>query len=469
VRPQSPPWSLGVKLGLGLFLLMAGAMAMVYFAIVPRLESRLVNSTFDSLRRSIPIVQAAQGDPQDVVDLFDGQLNARVALIRRLSSETLTTFADSGDAAAELDEDPVVLEAAQSGEVAQGLVERDDREFVEVASAVSTANGQVIFLLSAPLAPRLTAVNVVRRDLLVFGGVALAASWLIGAAAAVRFTRRIRRLEAAADRIAGGDFALAIVDTGQDEVAELAHSFERMRQRLAQLDGARREFIANASHELRTPLFALSGFLELLADEEVDEATRRDFIETSRGQVERLTRLAADLLDLSRLDAGHLGLASEAVDLRAVAAALTSEFGALAEAGGHPLRADAPGQVIALGDEGRVMRIGRALVENALRHTPRGTSIEVSARVWVERAELAVHDDGPGVGPTDQGRVFERFYRGAESAAEGSGIGLAIAQELAHHMGGNIELRSEPGSTTFALVLKRSTPARPFPRENALV
>jgi signal transduction histidine kinase len=114
------------------------------------------------------------------------------------------------------------------------------------------------------------------------------------------------------------------------------------------------------------------------------------------------------------------------------------------------------------------VRIGRSLVENALRHTPPGTSVELRASIWVDRAQLSVHDDGPGIAAVDQDRVFERFYRGEGSAAEGSGIGLAIARELAQRMGGGIELRSEAGSTTFTLTLTRAEVGA-FPRENVLV
>src|SRR5204863_8094129 len=123
--------------------------------------------------------------------------------------------------------------------------------------------------------------------------------------------RRIRRLEAAAERIAAGDLDAPVHDEGRDELGELAAAFERMRRRLAQLDDARRAFIANASHELRTPLFSLGGFLELLDDEELDEATRAEFIATMSEQVERLTRLAADLLDLSRIDSGRVRIERE--------------------------------------------------------------------------------------------------------------------------------------------------------------
>jgi signal transduction histidine kinase len=471
VRSLWSPRSLGLKLGLVLFLIVAGAMAIVYFAIVPRLENRLVNTTYDTLERSVATVDIGLRSNQRlayprVADTFEDQLNARVAVFEPLTDDSLVLVADSYEAPAELADAPILLEAARTGKAVRGRSERGGREFAEVAAPAPSLPGTYM-LLSAPLANRLSAVTVVRRDLLIFGGVALAASWIVGAVAATRLTRRIRRLESATERIAAGDFEAPIAAEGNDELAELARGLDRMRVRLADLDRARREFIGNASHELRTPLFALGGFLELLADEDLDEATRRDFLETARGQVDRLTRLATDLLDLSRLDAGQREFGSEPVDLGATAVSLAEEFGPLAEATGHELRA-VDGGAVGVGDAERVLRIGRALVENALRHTPAGTSVELRASIWVDRAQLSVHDDGPGLAPADQERVFERFYRGEGSAPEGSGIGLAIARELAQRMGGTIELRSEPGSTTFTLVLDRAAVAA-FPRENALV
>jgi signal transduction histidine kinase len=468
-----PPLSLGVKLGLVLFLLVAGAMGIVYFAVVPRLESKLVDSTLSELRQAsrlqVDIFASAEPvDYQRFARILDSQVNARVALLVELQGSTLTPYADSRAplTSSDLLGNATAAEAYRTGEVTEGRTQRDGRDFAELARPIGE---NAVLLLSAPLADRLAAVNVVRRDVLVYGGLALAAAWLAGALLSLKLSHRIRRLEAAADRIAGGDFDAPVVDSGQDELAELARSFERMRVRLSQLDGARREFIANASHELRTPLFALGGFLELLVDEELDEATRRDFLETARGQVDRLTRLATDLLDLSRLDAEALGLASEPVDLAEAAAALAEEFGPLAEANEHLLTVSAAGDVVALADGERVLRIGRSLVENALRHTPAGTTVELRAAIWVDKAQLSVHDDGPGIPPDEQERVFDRFYRGERNAAEGSGIGLAIARELAMRMDGTIELRSEPGATTFTLVLRRAHATAPFPRENALV
>jgi signal transduction histidine kinase len=262
------------------------------------------------------------------------------------------------------------------------------------------------------------------------------------------FARRIRRLETAAERIAAGRFDVAVIDRSADELGELARAFDRMRLRLSQLERARREFIGNASHELRTPLFSLRGFIELLTDEDLDEPTRREFLETMREQVDRLQRLAEDLLDLTRLDAGRIRIERRVVDLRELAQDLCDEFRAVAVATQHELTLDA-GDAQALGDEERVLRIGRALLENAFKHTPEGTRVQVRSA----GSTLAVADEGPGIPPEHAGHVFERFYRVDGARASGSGLGLAIARELAAAMGGTLDLTSTASRTTFTLHL----------------
>ena len=252
-----------------------------------------------------------------------------------------------------------------------------------------------------------------------------------------------------------------MVDHGSDEVGQLARTFERMRLRLANLDRARGEFIANASHELRTPLFSLGGFLELLDDPDLDEATRDEFVGQMREQVARLTKLATNLLDLSRLDAGRLTVAREPLDLSELAGELVAEFGPRAAAAGASPRAPPaePG-VAAQGDGERVLQIGRVLVENALVHTPAGTTVRVSTAVDGGRATLTVANDGPAIPAEAQERIFERFYRLDGGRASGSGLGLAIARELAEVMGGRIELDSRDGWTLFTLVLSADVPER---------
>jgi len=276
---------------------------------------------------------------------------------------------------------------------------------------------------------------------------------LLGYGGAWMFARRIRKLERAADRIAGGRFDEPVRDSGGDELGDLAAAFERMRERLAQLDDARREFVANASHELRTPLFSLAGFLELLDDEDLDEPTRLEFLDSMREQVGRLTKLASDLLDLTRLDAGRLTVEREPIDLASLGEDLVEEFGPAAGASGHALELAAGQSVVALGDELRALQIGRILVENALRHTPPGTAVRVRAVRRDGSAVLEVEDEGPGIPPERQEQLFERFFRLEGTRASGSGLGLAIGKELAELMDGMLRLDSGPGRTVFSLEL----------------
>ena len=245
-----------------------------------------------------------------------------------------------------------------------------------------------------------------------------------------------------------------MADDSLDELGELARAFDRMRLRLAQLDDARREFIANASHELRTPLFSLGGFLELMDDEDLDEDTRAEFLAAMREQVARLTRLATDLLDLSRLDAGRIRIERQEFDLEPLAHTVADEFSPVALANDHSLEVvSGNGSVPALGDPERVLQIGRLLVENAIVHTPPGTPVRLRVYDGDGRAVLSVEDQGPGIPEGAGEQVFERFYRAEGGRSSGSGLGLAIARELAVLMGGTIEVDSRPGRTVFSLAL----------------
>jgi signal transduction histidine kinase len=288
---------------------------------------------------------------------------------------------------------------------------------------------------------------------LLSAGAALAIALLLGYGGAWIFARRIRRLERAADRIASGDFEEPVRDSGGDELGDLAVAFERMRVRLAQLDDARREFVANASHELRTPLFSLAGFLELIDDEGLDEATRLEFLDSMREQVDRLTKLASDLLDLTRLDAGRLRVEREPVDLGALSEELAEEFAPTAAASSHELAVQSLDRAVGLGDELRTLQIGRILVENALRHTAPGTAVWVRALTRDGCAVLEVEDEGGGIPSERQEQLFERFFRLDGTRASGSGLGLAIARQLAELMEGSVSVESVPGRTIFAFQL----------------
>jgi signal transduction histidine kinase len=453
--------SVGTRLSLALLAIVAAGLAFVYMIVVPSLEDRLVDGKLDQLANAAPGIAQQYRNTEirgDVLENAEASTNARVLVYYEIERGLLGVRDDSGDerGLAPYENDRVAAEALRTERVVRGTPEHQGDRFAEVAYPFfERGSERRVLLLSAPLRDQLETVDLVEQRLLIAGVLVLAGAVALGYGGAWLFARRLRRLEDAAERIAAGDFDEPVVDRGADEIGELAAAFDRMRLRLARLDHARREFVANASHELRTPLFAIAGSLELVAEEGLDDDTRAEFVATMREQVERLSRLAADLLDLTRLDAGRIVAEAEPLDLESIAGLLGDEFRAVARARGHGLEVSGGKGVQAVGDEQWVLRAGRALVENALVHTPPGTTVRLSVAEDGEYAQLAVEDDGPGIPPEHLAHVFERFYRVDGARASGSGLGLAIARELAELMGGSVEAVSRPGETTFTVSLPK--------------
>jgi signal transduction histidine kinase len=172
-----------------------------------------------------------------------------------------------------------------------------------------------------------------------------------------------------------------------------------------------------------------------------------------RGQIDRLTKLTTDLLDLSKIDADALALRSGPVDLIAIASEAAEEFEAIASQREASIELQvAEGQKpLAQADYTRTMQIMRILIDNAIKHTHKGTEITINTQMDGDSAVISVTDDGPGIDPAERELVFERFHT-ADSAG-GSGLGLAISRELARRMGGELILRSRRGRTVFTLTL----------------
>ncbi|MBS1676120.1 MAG: HAMP domain-containing histidine kinase [Actinobacteria bacterium] len=323
-----------------------------------------------------------------------------------------------------------------------------------VGIALGTA--AVIYVYLVAIGGAASGHAAVKTEIIVGGLIAAALALAAGIYYANVAATNVRRLQDAARKVADGNFETTIPVASVGQLAPLARTFNEMQRRLAELDIARKVFIANASHELRTPIFSLGGFVELLEEDDPSPAEREEFVRTMRQQIERLTKLATDLLDLSQLDAGAMVMSAGSIDLGELARELAREFGPRAEAHGSRLQlrtAERP--VIAIADRERVRQIIRILLDNALTHTPEGTEVSVTANSSSRRrAELIVSDQGPGIPQRAQGRIFERFYTGDSSG--GSGLGLAIASELAQRMDGRITISSSRRFTAFTLELPQS-------------
>jgi signal transduction histidine kinase len=244
-----------------------------------------------------------------------------------------------------------------------------------------------------------------------------------------------------------------------------------LRDAVTAADAAGGRFVATASHELRTPLASLRLMLGMLEEdldaEAPDLAGARHQVARATAQAERLSRLAGDLLDLSRLDAA-VPLRDEPVDLRAIARAVAAEFEDVRGVA-VVLEPEERSAGWALGDPGAVAQILRILLDNALRFAPAGTPVTVALRREGRRCVAGVRDEGPGVAPGDRERIFERFERGAtarggrEASSGGFGLGLAIGRELARRMGGDIRLSSPATPTCFTLELPIAGGEPPVP------
>ena len=298
--------------------------------------------------------------------------------------------------------------------------------------------------------------------------IGLGAALVLGLVLATTLVRRLERLRRAALRITTeGASAPRPDDAGRDEIGDLARSFGAMQRSLVRQEEARRAFVATASHELRTPLTSLSGMLELLDEDltegRLDVADAHHQIVAARGELRRLGNLAAELLDLSRLDAG-VPLRSEPVELGEIARAVSSEFEQRAGERSVTIDVIPPiGPCWARGDPGAIARIVRILLDNALRFSPEHDAIEVVAHYRGESAVIEVADHGPGVPSDERELIFERFQRGTRTGGEGGfGLGLAIGRELAQRLGGTLELAerdpARPGAR-FVCALPIELPA----------
>lgn len=326
---------------------------------------------------------------------------------------------------------------------------------------VGAEHGHHLLQVAAPLAP----LDATLRDFTLIGAlltlVGVGAAFAIGWRMAGIALRPTGEITAQAEAIRAGIHAPRI--TAHADVAEFARLVQVLNQMLTRLDLAltlQRRFTADASHELRGPLTALRGELDLALKRERSPAEYRDTLERCRGEVIRLTRLATDLLALARTESGLAEQETATVELLGVAARVAERYraGALARGVRVELRG---GPASVRGDPSLLERAISNLVDNAVKHAPEGTAVEVEVLDGRD-ASLTVRDRGAGVAPEDVPHLFNRFFRGrGEPGGEGTGLGLALARAAAEAHGGTLEYQGNDPGATFRLSLPRTQ--RPAP------
>lgn len=341
---------------------------------------------------------------------------------------------------------------ASRPEIAQALLGRrvqDERGSSTLKQQILVTAAPVVIDGRRAGALRITqGVGAVRRSvernvagLAIVGGFVLLLGLLAAVVLARRLSRPLLELEAAAERVAGGDLSVRAREAGSSEQRSLARAFNTMTARVGRSLDAQEVFVADASHHLRTPLTGLRLRLEGLQATGVDAATREQ-VEAATGELDRLSRTIDELLILSAR--GERDTAGEAVEIAATARrAVVRWEPTAAEHDQELVLAERTPGVGVWASTADVERALDALVENALRYSPPGATITM----WVDGDAIEIEDEGPGLSPEDEGEVFERFRRGSagRSGPSGTGLGLPIARELARRWGGEATLVGLPG------------------------
>jgi signal transduction histidine kinase len=299
-------------------------------------------------------------------------------------------------------------------------------------------------------------------ELVLAGVIGAAIALVIARWVARGMTQPLRDMAQAAHRMETGDYSQRVKTESRDEVGELAVAFNRMSSELENLERLRRDLVANVSHELKTPISALRAHLENLLDGV--EVPDPETLQVMLAQSERLGRLVDQLLELSRLESGDVPLERRHVELAPLVTEVLSEIEVARPDRGVRLAEAVPEDLPPVfADRERVHQVLFNLLDNAVRFTPAGGRVTVSASRHNGSVDVAVADTGPGIAAEDLPRVFERFFRVDESRSRddgGTGIGLAIARSVVEAHGGRIWAESEPGrGTTFTFELPTAPPA----------
>jgi signal transduction histidine kinase len=331
----------------------------------------------------------------------------------------------------------------------------------------------VLALFNVWLTARLMFINqhdlVLGTLLLIFaGGISVAFGYFLSNS----ITQDLRDLVGSVKKISEGDFDVRVKVSGEDEVAQLAEAFNEMAQQLEgaaeaerSLDEARRNLVAWASHDLRTPLTSLKVMLEALNDGIVsDPETIARYLKQSRSEVNRMSILIDDLFELAQLDAGFHDLDFEWISLPDLISDTLESFAARAESEYISLEGQVAPQVdLVWAAPEKLSRVLDNLVSNALRYTPEGGTICISAEAIDDATLVAVHNSGRGIEAKDLPHIFDRFYRGEKSRTRnqqddsgGVGLGLAIVKGLVEAHGGEIWVESDlANGTKFQFTLPK--------------
>lgn len=324
-----------------------------------------------------------------------------------------------------------------------------------------------IMLMVAKERPKVPVLAILTDNLLPplvnAGLVALVLGLLLSLAVSRWVAAPLQRIAEAAEGVAAGEYR-RLNPSGPEEVQTLARAFNQMMAQVNASRQAQRDFVANVSHELKTPLTSIQGFAQAIMDGTAEsEQARRESARVILEEANRMHRLVMDLLDLARFDARTAQMQRVPVEMPALIQGVQSQLAPLAQEAQVAFRVEVSSLPTLVGDPDRLAQVFTNLVENAIKHTPAGGEVRLTAGLEENHICVQVQDTGEGIPHEEQKRIFERFYQLDKSrrggGRRGVGLGLAIAQEIVWAHGGKVSVESQPGQgSTFIVKLPLGLP-----------
>jgi signal transduction histidine kinase len=413
-------------------------------AVIARIDGAAINQLFDSIEPA----------PEAVISVIDA--NGRVLYRRRGSeapSEVDVTWPPLSSVITNARTNVVELTSPIDG----------------VKRVYGIAHVRETGLIAMIGIPSSTLYEPARRRLIRYAVTGVIALLLaIGAALVIErsIVQPVRRLRATSQRLGGGDLTARAPRLGGGEIGDLGTAFNTMatqiaerEERLQELDRLKSEFVSNVSHELKTPLTTIKLMAHLLQQTDLTDEEKIDYAKTIAIECDRQIDFVGNLLDLSRIESGNYKLRNTDVDVRKLIRSCVDVERPRAESLGLTITTGVPVRIAAVsGDFEALRRVIRGLIDNAIKYTPAGGVITVSASEIDEGVAISVSDTGKGIPAADLPHVFEKFYRVPSETASGVGLGLYLAQHIVSQLDGELTVESEPGrGTIFTVLLPRWT------------
>jgi len=452
--------SIRLRLTLWFVLLLAITLAIFCAALYLALRHNLNSSLNDSLESRAEIVAGlvVDVDRVDVAELtIPGDPVEGEEFVRVFDSSGNLVFDNSGEKFRPPD-DPTAVNAALTGSRTRRSLDLGPE--LRALIAPIRANGQVIGAVEVGLST--DDLHSTLRTLIIIIAVTYPLALIIASGGGVFLAGRalspIDGLTRTARKISAEDLSQRLdMRLPDDEVGRLARTFDEMIARLDEAFRRQRQFTADASHELRTPLTAIKGQTEVALQRDRDPAEYRSVLHNVNLEVDRMIRLVSSLLTLARADAQQVALAKESISLGTVVTDAAEQVRPAADNKGVLVRLRNGGETRLTADQDLLLQLMLNLLDNAVKHTPSGSSIEVSWSMEDGYAKVVVSDEGPGIPPEHLPHIFDRFYRvdrARSRAAGGVGLGLSISRWIAQAHGGSIEADNAPGQgATFTVHL----------------